>query len=888
MASNYIRSIVPDARGRIWVGTQKGLSVIDHGQVRSYYRKDGLSDGFIETLAFDKYQNLWIGTKSGGLNVFKHDKFFVYSMKDGLTNNAVTSLCFDKDGMLWIGTNGGGITRMADGKFYPFTTKDGLSSDLIATLFEDREGNIWAGSSGVGIDRIKKKNIQTLSVKEGLSGEVILPVFEDHAGVLWLGIAGKGLNRLEKGKVQAFAEKDGLPDHLVLSIGEDQDYTLWIGTAGGGLTSYKDRKFTTYTTADGLSNNVVTAVYCDRSGTLWVGTTGGGINRFKDGKFTAYTSREGLSDDIVSCIIEDRKGDLWVGTNGGLNCISDNKITVVNQERGLSDDYILSVYEDKEGNLWVGTASNGFNLIRDGKITQFTTKDGLINEVVLKILEDEFGYFWISCNKGIYKIKKQDLLDFADLKIKSLKPVSYGKTDGMETIECNGGVSPAGIKTRDGKLLFSTMKGVAIIDPDMMKAVSSGFSPIFIEEFLVDGQLVKLSSPLSIPSYSKRLEFRFAALNYTSPEKIKYRCMLVGFDKDWIDCGTNRIAYYTNIPGGTYVFKVMAGNESDQWDEKTAAELKFRLTPPFYRSFLFYLILVVFFLLLIFFATYYFIERFQRNRLKLLVEERTHELHLEVIAQKQTQEVLQKMNEELLLAKERVESGDRLKMAFLELEAFSYSISHDLKAPLRHINGFIGLFMENKSTELTAEENEYLKKVTDSATEMGKLIDALLSFSRLNQAELRKTRIHSSAMVQKIIKFFEPEIQNRELIFRVESLPDIEGDEDLIHQVWTNLISNAIKYTGKKPEAVIEIGSISNDTETTFFVKDNGAGFDMKYAEKLFGVFQRLHKSRDFEGVGIGLANVNRIVMRHGGHCRAEGEPDNGATFFFSIPGMSW
>ena len=142
--------------------------------------------------------------------------------------------------------------------------------------------------------------------------------------------------------------------------------------------------------------------------------------------------------------------------------------------------------------------------------------------------------------------------------------------------------------------------------------------------------------------------------------------------------------------------------------------------------------------------------------------------------------------------------------------------------------------MENKSTELTAEENEYLKKVTDSATEMGKLIDALLSFSRLNQAELRKTRIHSSVMVQKIIKFFEPEIQNRKITFRVESLPDIEGDKDLIHQVWTNLISNAIKYTIKKPEVNIEIGSVSTGNETTFFIKDNGAGFNMKYAEKLF------------------------------------------------------
>ena len=138
-------------------------------------------------------------------------------------------------------------------------------------------------------------------------------------------------------------------------------------------------------------------------------------------------------------------------------------------------------------------------------------------------------------------------------------------------------------------------------------------------------------------------------------------------------------------------------------------------------------------------------------------------------------------------------------------------------------------------------------------------------------------------MVQQVIKFFGPDIQNRIITFKVASLPDIKGDEGLLRQVWINLVSNAIKYSMKKPEAIIEIGSFSGDNEDTFFVKDNGAGFNMKYAEKLFSVFKRLHKTSDFEGIGIGLANVNRIITRHGGRCRAEGEVDKGATFYFTI-----
>jgi len=225
-----------------------------------------------------------------------------------------------------------------------------------------------------------------------------------------------------------------------------------------------------------------------------------------------------------------------------------------------------------------------------------------------------------------------------------------------------------------------------------------------------------------------------------------------------------------------------------------------------------------------------------------------------------------------------------LEEANKELETFSYSISHDLKAPLRRINGFISLFLDNKSTELTEQKLEYLKLIFSSVTEMDQLIDAILSFSQLNNYEMKKTMICSSDMVQQVIKFFEPETQNRKITFNVAFLPDVKADEKLIRQVWTNLISNAIKYTGKKPEAIIDIGSRITNTGITFFVKDNGEGFNMKYAQKLFGVFQRLHLTRDFEGIGIGLANVNRIVTRHGGYCSALGEVGKGATFYFSLP----
>jgi len=243
---------------------------------------------------------------------------------------------------------------------------------------------------------------------------------------------------------------------------------------------------------------------------------------------------------------------------------------------------------------------------------------------------------------------------------------------------------------------------------------------------------------------------------------------------------------------------------------------------------------------------------------------------------------------ELVIADEEIiiqqEEKEMQIAANKELEAFSYSVSHDLRAPLRHIGGFVDLLIKNNSAQLDVTGLRYLNIISESSHEMGNLIDALLSFSRLSRAELLKAKINTKNMVSRVLKTFSDDFANRDIKTNISELPDVMGDEHLINQVWINLISNALKYSKNKEKAVIEIGSNIENDKIIFYVKDNGAGFDMKYADKLFGVFQRLHKAKDFEGIGIGLANVNRIVTRHGGKCWAESEVDKGATFFFSLP----
>ena len=225
-----------------------------------------------------------------------------------------------------------------------------------------------------------------------------------------------------------------------------------------------------------------------------------------------------------------------------------------------------------------------------------------------------------------------------------------------------------------------------------------------------------------------------------------------------------------------------------------------------------------------------------------------------------------------------------LEITVRELEAFSYSVSHDLRAPLRHIDGFADLLRQSAGNQLDAASREYLNIVTESAREMGKLIEALLSFSRLARAHLGGTPVKLRQLLDGILHDLRYELEGRQIQWTLGDLPEVYGDSTLLRQVLFNLLSNSIKYTRPRAVAKIEVGATHNPTEHIIFVKDNGVGFDMEFASKLFGVFQRLHPSADFEGIGIGLANVRRIVQRHGGRTWAEAAPDQGATFYFSLP----
>jgi light-regulated signal transduction histidine kinase (bacteriophytochrome) len=269
------------------------------------------------------------------------------------------------------------------------------------------------------------------------------------------------------------------------------------------------------------------------------------------------------------------------------------------------------------------------------------------------------------------------------------------------------------------------------------------------------------------------------------------------------------------------------------------------------------------------------------------VEKRTAELQQRVAEVEQLNYGMFNLLADLQAANERVtRTAQKLEEINVELESFAYSISHDLRAPLRHINGFITMLEKRESGRLDEKSVHYVQVIRDSATRMGQLIDDLLTFSRTGRQDLFTKIVDMGKIVAGVRQEIGGDLQDREIIWEIEPLPSVVADTALLRQVWVNLLENAVKYTATRSQATIKIGTLPSNTEgeITFFIRDNGVGFDSRYIDKLFGVFQRLHREDDFEGTGIGLAIVRRIISRHNGRVWAEGELDKGAVFYFTLP----
>ncbi len=628
LASDDVAAAYEDRSGTIWFATSAGLSRYLDGKFTNFTKKEGLEGGGVLAVAQDVEGSLWVGTDEGlsrfhegafttettgegptravtaialggdgclwlgtadGLSCLRDGRPRTFTTADGLPNDRITTLRAGAGGSMWIGT-AGGLARWSGGRFETFKGEDdGLSGGIILSLFEDAEGSLWVGTESEGLTQLKDRKFTTYTTREGLPSDLVKSIYEDRQGGVWVGTYGGGLSLLKDGRVRNYTTDEGLASNIVLSLAEGADGALWVGTPDG-LSRLLDGRFTTYTSAEGLPNDFVRSIYADREGALWVGTRGG-LARLKGEEFETYTTAEGLPDNFVGTIYEDAGGVLWVGTLGGLSRFEGGSFKTYTTREGLSDNVVISIHGDAAGQLWIGTNGGGLNLFRKGRFTSFTTRDGLPNDTIYRVLEDGRGRLWMSCNKGVFSLNKSDLEEFAAGRRRALEPVLYGTADGMRTRECSGGGHPSAWRDRAGRLWFSTIKGVATIDPEHMPTNTQP-PPTVVEQVRVDGEALAAARDLSLPPGKSRFDFYYAGLSFVAPEKVRYRYKLEGFDPDWVDGGDRRVAYYTNLGPGDYNFKVIACNNDGVWSSQPAT-FSFRLRPHFYRTYWFYALVFV-------------------------------------------------------------------------------------------------------------------------------------------------------------------------------------------------------------------------------------------------------------------------------------------------------
>jgi signal transduction histidine kinase/ligand-binding sensor domain-containing protein len=580
--SDAEESLVHRSRsGAVWYYDRSGLHRADNDRI-STVASVGRPLDEVTSVYEDRKGEVWVGGNTGLVRV-KDDIVTRYPLGFKRPGSYIKTMLEDSRGDIWIATIGEGLMRINGEKITRYTTADGLSDNSILSIFEDREGTLWVGTLNRGINRLSRRLISVYSSSDGLTGDNVYPIYEDPHGRLWIG--ARGLNKFAGGRFKGYAQKDGLPFYDVMSLFEDREGRLWIGSVGG-LSYMKDGRFVDFTSRIPLpvQDYNVWAIHQDARGTMWFGTDRGLVSYYGD-HVRLFTTRDGLAFDDVKCILEDRSGKLWFGTYGGISYLDDGRFESLTEKDGLVSNRVRTLFEDENGTLWIGTYDGGLSRYRDGRFTNYTASDGLFNSGVFQVLDDLRGNFWMSCNRGIYRVSKQQLDDFAQGKIKTIACVAYGKEDGLVNTECNGGRQPSGVRTRDGKLWFPTAGGAAVIDLADLN-INPLPPALVMEEVLVEHEQVAtagiVDGIVQIAPGKQSLEIRYNGLSFIKPEQVQFRYRMEGLDRGWIDAGNRRIAYYPYLPPGNYTFVVSAANSDGVWSADQ--RLAITVLPPFWRT----------------------------------------------------------------------------------------------------------------------------------------------------------------------------------------------------------------------------------------------------------------------------------------------------------------
>ncbi len=613
LPGNDVRCLLAAPDGALWIGTDRGLARLKDGAVTVWTTANGLPADSVTKIAFDTgaatAEAVTAWTEGGAVEIRDGQAVASKAQMPGLSEAAarvvaeledekvlpgtrVQAELVDREGALWIGTDRG-LVRVVNGRVDRLPVIDPLAAASVLALLEDQEGNLWVGTENGGLEELRDRRFGSVGAHEGLSTDATTALTEDSEGKLWVGTNGGGLNALRlgggmPGEAATYALPDVLLSSVVTALAAGKNDELWVGTPNG-LNRLRGSAIDSFTTADGLPDNYIRSLLVDRDGSVWIGTRRGLAHWTldADGRTVArkrnYSQASGLGSDWIGAMARDARGDLWVATQAGLSRMRGGRITNFTTANGLSSNAVTTLLARAGGMLLVGTEDHGWN-VWDGRAFRQVKDAGSEQAAIHAILDDRLGHLWLETGTGIARC------DASRLETATCPHwIEFGAADGLLSREMATNGQPSAWRSADGRLWFATPRGLAVVNPAHFP-VNTVPPPVVIERFTVDDADMPLHGAgplLRVPSGKVHFEFDYAAMSFVAPQKVRYRYKLDGFDHDWIDAGTRRMAYYTNIPPGTYTFRVQAANNDGVWN-RAGAVLRFELRPHFYQTIWFY------------------------------------------------------------------------------------------------------------------------------------------------------------------------------------------------------------------------------------------------------------------------------------------------------------
>ena len=789
--------VTVDSDGRLWAADSAGVWIED-GRFREVHNPDRQMQ-YVRGFRYDPHRKrMWLLGATGA------------DLATGAVARSVTRFAAGPT-LLWpaIDLDSAGSAWYASGPelFHDSvrvatlggTPGDNDASAAILSVVLDREGSIWLGTRTSGLFRLKSSIFSSIGVHEGLPSGNVYPVYEDPWGSAWVGALTLGVSRIDTKNgvthVTNFPPPttpgptplDGYPPNPRDFLSDRPD-RLWVAALDGirscTLPAFKCVRDTSPALANYLD---VHALHTDAQGKLWAGAANG-VLRYDNGQWVRVPGWP-LEAIQVRAFVNSPDGALWIATGGGgIVRFRDGHFTRVSAADGLPSDVVRAFYVDPDGYLWIGTEGRGLARLdprawsdstRSRRIVHIGTANGLYDEAIHRILSDDAGRLWMNTNRGIFWVPRAELVAFAEGRAKEVHSTAYTERDGLPNREGNGGVGSAGTRTRDGRLWFPTQAGVAIVDPRSVTA--RRVTPPAIVERIVAGDSVIIPSggPVKLGVDGRNMAFEYTAMSLLEPKNLRFRYRLDPYDRDWVDAGNRRTAYYTRVPPGSYTFRVQAASpDADFTSKGSVLPLSLAFQPwetPWFR---------IGFLLLLLTATAAFVVWWSRR-----VKQRAQELEL-VVADRTAS--LREREHELALQNVRLSELDRAKSRFFA------NVSHEFRTPLTLTIGPLEGVVD-KVQGADSSVARALDMALRNARRLMRLVNQILDVAKLEAGHMRLHRrpLDLAAFVRSIAEAFVPATTGKGIILDVDAPASLRGafDSDALEKIVTNLLSNAVKFT---------------------------------------------------------------------------------------------